>query len=219
MSYVPAFPLGTAFLPGEAVVLRVFESRYLDLVRDVVERRDFFVTALISAGSEVGGGDQRFNVGVGVEIDHIEPSDIGLMLYGHATEPLNITEWNDDYSYPRAECLPQQLCNQESNATDAECSRLRDLTNELEKFFDFLATFDIPLPAPHGFVTSLLPSDLHQLSIRDCIQIFWSCARLLPSTPLTRSELLIDQTLLQRIERAIEEIQHLTDIVRFRYGN
>ena len=43
----PVFPLGTAYLPGEIVVLNIFEPRYLDLfhnhcnVREIASRHEF----------------------------------------------------------------------------------------------------------------------------------------------------------------------------------
>ena len=39
-SPLPLFPLHTTLVPGAAVGLRVFERRYLDLVRDVIDNQD-----------------------------------------------------------------------------------------------------------------------------------------------------------------------------------
>ena len=41
------FPLGTAYLPGEKVVLRVFESRYLELMNDIGSSDFSFLSVLI----------------------------------------------------------------------------------------------------------------------------------------------------------------------------
>jgi len=217
VTLTPAFPLGTAYLPGDAVVLRVFESRYLDLVRQVLETDRTFVSALISAGSEVGGGDKRFDVGVLVEVDHVEQADIGLMLYGHATRAVNITQWNDDLSYPCAETSQQRSDWPES--ADSLTRSLRAFASDMDNFFSFLDGFNISPPVPPGFVLSLLPHNGEKLTRIDVESHFWSVARLLPSTPLTRCELLADVPLGEKITRASEEIEHLRDIVRFRYGN
>ncbi len=219
MSLTPAFPLGTAFLPGDAVVLRVFESRYLEMMTVVLDGDRQFVSALIAGGSEVGGGDLRFNEGVLVEIDRIEEADIGLMLYGRATTSINIRLWNDDAAYPRAQYEHQMHSENgvEISANDAHLMTL--LASDLENFFSLLTSFEIPVPVPPQFVLSLLPQSMDELTADELWSLFWSLARLLPSTPMARCELLRDRPLEARVRRAQEEIEHLGDLVRFRYGN
>lgn len=219
MSLTPAFPLGTAFLPGDAVVLRVFESRYLEMMTVVLEGDRHFVSALIAGGSEVGGGDLRFNEGVLVEIDRIEAADIGLMLYGRATTPINICEWNDDDAYPRAQ-FEYQIHPQNGSDVSADHAQLMtEFARDLENFFGLLSSFEIPVPVPPQFVLSLLPQSMDEMTADEMWSLFWSLARLLPSTPMARCELLRDQPLEARARRAQEEIEHLGDLVRFRYGN
>ena len=218
MSLAPAFPLGTTFLPGDAVVLRVFESRYLELLHDALENDRIFVTALIAAGSEVGGGDKRFDSGVLVEIDHVEEAEIGLMLYGHATEPVNIRYWNDERSYPQAKFEIQF----QTIGTDflSDCTTaLSSFAIELDQFFSFLNEMKIPTPTPPGFVRSLVPSNAAPTTAETHTDLFWVLARLLPCTAMARFELLVDQPLTMRIQRALAEIQHMREIVTFRYGN
>ncbi|MCA1715040.1 MAG: LON peptidase substrate-binding domain-containing protein [Gammaproteobacteria bacterium] len=48
------FPLHTVLVPGAALALRVFEPRYLDLVRDCGRSGDGFGVCLILEGSETG---------------------------------------------------------------------------------------------------------------------------------------------------------------------
>lgn len=216
MTFTPAFPLGTAFLPGDAVVLRVFESRYLDLVNVVMHNDQTFVSSLISARSEVGGGDKRFNAGVYVEIDHVEEAEFGLMLYAHATRPVTISTWNDDYTYPRAECHAQAQAS--PGASHVAIAALATLANSIDDFFTFLNKMSVPIPAPEGMMSSLVPSMDSNLQPDEQLDLFWSLARLIPSTPLARYELLVDQALTVRIDRAVAEIEHLRDIVAFRYG-
>lgn len=217
MTLIPAFPLGTAYLPGDAVVLRVFESRYLDLVRVVLETDRTFLSALISSGSEVGGGDKRFDAGVLVEVDHVEQADIGLMLYGHATCAVDILEWNDEASYPRADYATQS--HVDSQQMSEWNTNLVDLANKLESFFSFLSGFDIDPPCPTGFVLSLLPRHNEELSSEEYETLFWTLARLVPSTPLARYQLLAHASLNERFRLTRDEIDHLHEIVQFRYGN
>jgi len=51
---IPLFPLNSVLFPGGALTLRIFERRYLDLVRDCARRDDGFGVCLILQGSEVG---------------------------------------------------------------------------------------------------------------------------------------------------------------------
>ena len=58
------FPLQSALLPGEDLPLRVFEPRYSTLVADCLATDDpAFGVVLIARGREIGGGDERHDVG------------------------------------------------------------------------------------------------------------------------------------------------------------
>src|ERR1700759_3792865 len=61
---LPMFPLESAVLPNADLPLRIFEPRYVALVRHCVEAGDPFGVVLISRGREVGGGDTRCEVGI-----------------------------------------------------------------------------------------------------------------------------------------------------------
>ncbi|MFT4255343.1 MAG: LON peptidase substrate-binding domain-containing protein [Pseudoxanthomonas sp.] len=51
---LPLFPLHTVLLPGAALRLRVFERRYLDMIRDCGRSGGGFGVCLILEGGEVG---------------------------------------------------------------------------------------------------------------------------------------------------------------------
>jgi len=51
---VPLFPLNTVLFPGGEVGLRVFEPRYLDMVRDCARTNSPFGSCLILSGTEAG---------------------------------------------------------------------------------------------------------------------------------------------------------------------
>ncbi|MDG2526966.1 LON peptidase substrate-binding domain-containing protein [Stenotrophomonas sp. HITSZ_GD] len=51
---LPLFPLHAVLLPGAGIALRVFERRYLDLVRDCGRQSAGFGVCLILEGQEVG---------------------------------------------------------------------------------------------------------------------------------------------------------------------
>jgi Lon protease-like protein len=51
---LPLFPLNTVLFPGGALGLRIFEARYLDLVRDSARGDGTFGVCLIMRGQEAG---------------------------------------------------------------------------------------------------------------------------------------------------------------------
>jgi Lon protease-like protein len=52
----PLFPLNTVLFPGGPLPLRIFETRYVDMVRHCMRERCPFGVLLIRTGSEVGAG-------------------------------------------------------------------------------------------------------------------------------------------------------------------
>jgi Lon protease-like protein len=98
------FPLGSAVVPLQQVPLHVFEPRYRALVRDCLESDGGFGIVLIERGSEVGGGDTRFDIGCRVDIVQAEESADGrwgVLVEGRGR--LRVREWLDDDPYPRAD--------------------------------------------------------------------------------------------------------------------
>ena len=67
---VPMFPLGSIVLPGAMLPLQVFEPRYRQLVHDLLQTDDeqVFGTVLIERGHEVGGDDERADIGTLVQV-------------------------------------------------------------------------------------------------------------------------------------------------------
>ncbi len=51
---IPVFPLNTVLYPGAALPLRIFEVRYIDMVRDRLKGDQTFGVCLIREGAEVG---------------------------------------------------------------------------------------------------------------------------------------------------------------------
>lgn len=100
----PMFPLQSAPLPGEELPLRVFEPRYSALVRDCLASADpVFGVVLIARGLEVGGDDERHNVGALARIAaHAEQGGGRYQLKCVVRERFKVIEWLPDHPYPRA---------------------------------------------------------------------------------------------------------------------
>ena len=76
---LPLFPLHTVLFPGGLLPLRIFESRYLDMISDCLRNDRGFGVCLISAGREVGDGAECFDVGTLARIQDWDSTPDGLL--------------------------------------------------------------------------------------------------------------------------------------------
>lgn len=103
---VAMFPLGTVLFPYAILPLHVFESRYRALTRAVLDGDQEFGVVLIERGSEVGGGDVRFDVGTMahiVQASELPDGRFALAVVGVAR--FRVERWLADDPYPRAEIV------------------------------------------------------------------------------------------------------------------
>ena len=75
---IALFPLHTVLFPGGLLPLRIFESRYLDMVGRCLKAREGFGVVAIRAGSEIGEADV-YAVGTGAEIVDFDRDERGLL--------------------------------------------------------------------------------------------------------------------------------------------
>ncbi|PJI96823.1 hypothetical protein CLU85_1579 [Acidovorax sp. 69] len=89
LSSLPLFPLGSVLFPGGTLALRVFEVRYLDMVRKCHQAGAPFGVVSLTQGQEVrqaGAPDERFNdvgtLAVIEKLDNPQPGLITLLCRG-----------------------------------------------------------------------------------------------------------------------------------------
>ncbi len=98
------FPLGSVLFPGMPLPLRVFEPRYLSMLSEILaDEPSEFGVVLIERGSEVGGGEQRFQVGTVAQITDLDASEDFVVLVAEGTRRFEVTDWLEDDPYPRAQ--------------------------------------------------------------------------------------------------------------------
>jgi Lon protease-like protein len=103
---LPMFPLGTVLFPYAVLPLHVFEPRYRAMTRRVMQGDGEFGVVLIERGSEVGGGDVRFDVGtVARIIQAAELPDGRFALATVGTRRIRAVRWLPDDPYPQAEIV------------------------------------------------------------------------------------------------------------------
>ncbi len=76
---IPLFPLGTVLFPGGPLSLRIFETRYIDLVRRCLREDSGFGVVLIRDGAEAGGPAKTFDVGTFARIVDFSQQPDGLL--------------------------------------------------------------------------------------------------------------------------------------------
>lgn len=76
---LPLFPLHTVLVPGASLGLRVFEPRYLDLIRDCGRSGTTFGICLILEGSEAGTPATPTAWGTEALIEDFDRDDDGLL--------------------------------------------------------------------------------------------------------------------------------------------
>lgn len=98
------FPLGSVLFPCMPLPLRIFEPRYLAMLSSVLgeDEREFGVV-LIERGSEVGGGDVRFQVGTVARILSVEQGAESIEVLATGTERFEVVRWLQDDPFPRAQ--------------------------------------------------------------------------------------------------------------------
>ena len=108
---LPLFPLGTVLYPGMVLPLHIFEERYRQLMRDLLDRpepREFGVIA-IREGRETGvdGVTSLYDVGCVAELrtaDEREDGTFEIVTVG--TERFRLTRLDQTASYLQAEIEP-----------------------------------------------------------------------------------------------------------------
>ncbi len=140
---IAVFPLETPAVPGAVVALHIFEQRYRRLATDLSKQRDpEFVVVGIERGSEVGGGDSRFDVGVVATVAEArEFSDGRWSMVAVAGRRVTVLRWLPENPYPRALVVDRPdnaptLSPDHLEALRAEFSLLAELIHTIEPRID-----------------------------------------------------------------------------------
>ncbi|MEO8132642.1 MAG: LON peptidase substrate-binding domain-containing protein [Betaproteobacteria bacterium] len=76
---LPIFPLKTVLYPGGLLPLRVFEQRYMDMVKGCLKDEQPFGICVITAGPEVGGVAQFETIGTLARILSWDMPQLGIL--------------------------------------------------------------------------------------------------------------------------------------------
>ena len=92
MDEIPIFPLNTVLFPGGKLPLRIFETRYLDMVSQCLKTEQGFGVCLIQEGAETGRAKVHV-CGTLAEIRDWSRGDDGLLhILGQGTRRFRISQ-------------------------------------------------------------------------------------------------------------------------------
>ncbi|WP_313318139.1 LON peptidase substrate-binding domain-containing protein [Stenotrophomonas sp.] len=185
---LPLFPLHSVLLPGAALNLRVFEARYLDLVRECGRKGCSFGVCLILEGEEVGAPAIPAAWGVEAAIEDFDVGPDGVLvlrLRGARRFHVQSTRVRDNGLV----VADVQWCE-------------RDSDDELQPEHGLLGTLlEHILEQAGGEYAAAGPAQLDQAA-----WVGWRLAELLPLSEEQRLALLQEHDPRQRLDRLLEWI-------------
>jgi uncharacterized protein len=203
MPELPMFPLGTVLLPHMVLPLHVFEPRYRVLVEDVLAGGGEFGVVLITRGHEVGGGDQRDDLGtVARVVQSDELEDGRRLLLAVGDRRFHVERWLDDDPYPRAVVEERP----EEHDHDEVASLHERLVPRVRRVLDMQQRVGEPGVPPDV--------DLTPRQGTAC----WQTPIVSPLTPHDRQRLLATDDCGQRLRLLDDLLTELEDVLAFRLG-
>ena len=128
---LPLFPLHTVLFPGGPLALRIFEPRYLDMVRRCMKEQSSFGVVTIFEGAEAGAVTHLADVGTCARIVDFDPLPDGLLgitcVGGERVRVLRRWQQSDGLHLGEVERLPTAPACE----LPAELAHLADLLREV----------------------------------------------------------------------------------------
>ncbi len=154
--WLPLFPLKTVLFPGGVLPLRVFETRYVDMVRDCMKRNAPFGVVAIRSGDEVGAAAEPYGIGTLAHIAEWDMPEFGVLLLntrgGERFRVLETRTRPNQLLEARTEALPAVAGNDDSGESLQLCANvLRVVIDDLLQRARGSAGDDFisPFPEPH----------------------------------------------------------------------
>lgn len=137
---IPLFPLNSVMFPKGRISLQIFESRYVDMVRQCLRDGSGFGIVLISTGSEVARAGQKLDVHrVGTYCDVVDWNQLpngllGITAEGRRTFQL-VETWRESNQLCRAvvKFRAQDAINADAVEVGQEFSEYVDLLKGLSR--------------------------------------------------------------------------------------
>jgi len=93
--HIPLFPLSSIVMPGGLLPLRLFERRYIDMVKDCFKTSSGFGVCLIREGRESNGPSEPYPLGTLVSIVDFDQGTDGLLhITAQGEQEFNIINYS-----------------------------------------------------------------------------------------------------------------------------
>ncbi|MEC7975234.1 MAG: LON peptidase substrate-binding domain-containing protein, partial [Pseudomonadota bacterium] len=135
---MPIFPLRTVLFPGGILPLRIFEPRYVDMIRWCMREQATFGVVLLRQGSEVntpadaaGNDRELFKIGTEAEIIDFNQADNGLLgIVAQGRRKFSIVdtrEKKDGLLLASVQYLPEEAVGELTDEDETLVAVLKDL--------------------------------------------------------------------------------------------
>lgn len=210
---LPMFPLGTPLLPGRLLPLRIFEPRYVALLRQCLEQDSpEFGVVLIERGFEVGGGDHRAMIGTVAGILEAIPrptGDFGVISYGRRR--FQVTEWLPDDPHPWAKVVDWPDADEsEMDTGDPKGEYRRAVSSVVERLRSILHLID-----PEAREREMLERLVESVETSAPTQVTFSLSSLVPFGAADQYRLLRSAGVRDRLTVMMELFDDLEAIINF----
>jgi Lon protease-like protein len=201
MVVLPMFPLGSVLFPAMPLALRVFEERYLKMMGSVLdaERAEFGVV-LIERGSEVGGGDKRFDVGTTAEVLQVEAPDGPLAVVARGGRRFRVLQWLEEDPYPQAEVEFLE----DFDEAPVSGGQVEELELLVRQSLAYLEAENLPLTWPKDIELAADP-----------LERAWQLAGISPLGPLDHQDLLESISVSELVENTQLTLADALEAFRF----
>jgi Lon protease-like protein len=196
MTTIAMFPLGSVLFPHMPLQLRVFESRYVVMLAEILEVEPAeFGVVLIERGQEVGGGEHRFAIGTVARILQLEGAEGFIAVVAQGERRIAVERWLADEPFPQAVIreLPELTW-------DDSLLPLRERAeHEVRRALALASEFaDVP------WASSVDISD-------DPVEAAWQLAAIAPLGPVDQLELLGSTTMVQLLTATVRLVDAAAD--------
>lgn len=168
METLPLFPLNSIIFPKGRISLQIFESRYVDLVRQCLKQQTGFGIVLIEEGNEVAHQGQKLDIHrVGTYCEVVDWNELpngllGITVEGKSTFTI-VELWREKNNLCMAE-----VTFRPDDSVDAEAIEVGD---EFQEYVELLK----------GLSAHPMVEDLNiDISFENLREIAWCLAELLP---------------------------------------
>ncbi len=186
---LPLFPLGTVLLPGGRLPLRIFEPRYLDMVRRCAADESPFGVVLIREGLEARVTDADVAPSIHpfgtsariIDVGQTSDGALGIVAAGERRFAVRATWEQDDHlMMGRVQLLPPE-------APEPVAPEYTVLLPVLQRLLD------------HPLIKGLGA----EANLDDANQLAWRLTDLLPLQPTVKQELLQMNSVTERLDRLL----------------